>query len=250
MPEPSATTKGKVLQYIGPTGNGYNQGWFYIGVERPANPPDDPGAYLWNALYTNSVDNVSYPVASSAVYNALSTKQDVIQVTTMPTASQDLEGKILQYVGANISNSYQKGWFYVCEINPFGGQYQWSSIISDKVGNYDSPVTSRAVYAVTSTLQKKITRSTQITIPTSAWNSTTKQQTITLYPTYSFKDANRNVIDITLGEEQDWADNGVMPVSTTTTTVDNVTYLKSITFECEDVPDTALTFRVTSMEVS
>lgn len=121
----------------------------------------------------------------------------------------------------------------------------------DASGNLvDSGIAAGNVATTTdlATKEAAILQTAALTLTTAGWSS--KQQTITLYPTYSFKDANRNVIDITLGEEQDWADSGVLPASTTTTTVSGVTYLESITFECEDVPSSALTFKVTSMEVS
>lgn len=53
--------------------------------------------------------------------------------------------------------------------------------------------------------------------------------------------ANRNVIDITLGENNIWDSCGVYPTAETA---------NGITFVCDTVPSTDLTFKVTSMEVT
>ena len=44
----------------------------------------------------------------------LSSKQDVMQFATMPTANADNLGKIVQYVGTSVANSYTNGYFYKC----------------------------------------------------------------------------------------------------------------------------------------
>ncbi len=230
MPTASSTLLGKIRQFVGTTTNDFTNGYFYKCVEGSTS-----GTYEWVAVDVLDLSN----------------KQDIIQVTTMPTASQDLEGKVLQYVGASISNSYQKGWFYICDINPFaGGAYTWSPIIVDDVNNYNSPVTSRAVYAVTSALQKKITRSAQITIATSAWNSTTKQCTIQISP--SVDDLGRSVIDIETGENSTWDDCGVYMLSYTIANYlsGSLPPITAVTFECDEVPSEDLHFYITSMEVN
>lgn len=251
-----------------------------------------------------SIGNNTYDIKDATARSDLANKQDIIQKTTLPTASSTEEGNIYQYVGAT-ENSLVNGFFYKCVDND--GTYEWvavdvqsggdesieltqaeynalsyaekhngktyyitdsSSSISDKAdkvtnatnGNFagldasgnltDSGIAAGNVATTTDLATKEavILQTAALTLTTAGWSG--KQQTITLYPTYSFKDANRNIIDITLGEEQNWADSGVLPASTTTTTVSGVTYLESITFECEDVPSSALTFKVTSMEVS
>jgi hypothetical protein len=254
MPTASQDLLGEIRQFVGTTTNDYMNGYFYKCVEGSTT-----GTYEWEAVNVQAGGsqvqadwNQSNSSAVDYIKNKpdLSTKQDVIQVTTMPTASQDLEGKVLQYVGANVSNSYQKGWFYICGFDPFSGEYEWISIIVDKVDNYGSPVTSRAVYAVTSALQKKITRSTQITIPTSAWNSTTKQCTIQISPTVY--DLGRSVIDIETGENSTWDDCGVYMLSYTGGNYlsGSLPPITAVTFECDEVPDEALHFYITSMEVN
>ena len=85
--------------------------------------------------------------------------------------------------------------------------------------------------------QAQITTSAVLTLTVAGWNSSTKQQTVT----FVHDTTKRNIIDITLVENADWDSCKVYPVSETTT---------GITFECDEIPETALTFRVTSMEVS
>jgi len=54
---------------------------------------------------------------------------ETIQYSTMPTASSDYVGKIVQYTGESVSNSYQNGYFY---IGVTDGEtiptYSWQSI--------------------------------------------------------------------------------------------------------------------------
>jgi hypothetical protein len=86
-------------------------------------------------------------------------------------------------------------------------------------------------------IDNKITTSPLLTLTAAGWDSTTKQQTVT----FAHDTSRRNVIDITIGENAAWDSAGVYAVSETD---------GGITFECSEIPETALTFRVTSMEVS
>ena len=73
-------------------------------------------------------DNIS--ISSS---NVISTPNSVGQVSTLPTASSDLLGKILQYVGTTDSN-YTNGYFYKCVSD--GGAtptYSWENIDTQDV---------------------------------------------------------------------------------------------------------------------
>lgn len=58
----------------------------------------------------------------------LSNKQDIIQYSTMPTASASNEGQIVQYIGTT-TNDYTNGYFYQCvsdgEETP---TYSWENI--------------------------------------------------------------------------------------------------------------------------
>ncbi|MBP3855443.1 MAG: hypothetical protein IK990_07535 [Ruminiclostridium sp.] len=82
-----------------------------------------------------------------------------------------------------------------------------------------------------------ITVSSLLTLTAAGWDSTTLRQTVT----FAHDTSRRNVIDITIGENAAWDAAGVYAVSETAA---------GITFECSEIPETALTFRVTSMEVS
>lgn len=81
-----------------------------------------------------------------------------------------------------------------------------------------------------------ITESELLTLSVNGWDSNTKQQTVSI----ELDTAKRNVIDITIGEIEDWNSLGVYPISETST---------GITFGANTIPDKALTFKVCSMEV-
>lgn len=82
-----------------------------------------------------------------------------------------------------------------------------------------------------------ITVSALQTLSVAGWDASTKQQTVAIA-----LDANkRNVIDITIGENEVWDSCGVYPIAETAT---------GITFEAVEIPDQALTFKVCSMEVN
>lgn len=86
-------------------------------------------------------------------------------------------------------------------------------------------------------IDSMITTSPLLTLTAAGWDSTTLQQTVT----FAHDTTKRNVIDITIGEMTTWGECSVRAVSETAT---------GITFECDTVPETALTFKVTSMEVN
>lgn len=81
----------------------------------------------------------------------------------------------------------------------------------------------------------KITVSQVYTLSAAGWSNKTQTVAIQLDTT------KRNVIDITLGENSLWDSCGVYPTAETAT---------GITFACDIVPSSDLTFKVTSMEVS
>lgn len=82
-----------------------------------------------------------------------------------------------------------------------------------------------------------ITESNLLTLTVANWDASTKQQTVSV----ALDTSKRNVIDITLGENQAWDSFGVYPISESSA---------GITFEAEEIPDQPLTFKVCSMEVS
>lgn len=88
-----------------------------------------------------------------------------------------------------------------------------------------------------SQIASPITVSDTLTLTTTGWDSVTMQQTVS----YSHNTTKRNVIDITPSELPIWGECQVYAVSETDS---------SITFLCSSIPSYALTFKVTSMEVS
>ena len=79
--------------------------------------------------------NVEQYVTEEELAEGLATKNDVFQYETMPTASADLVGTIVQYVGTTTSN-YTNGYFYRCvsdgAITP---TYSWEEVISGGGGS-------------------------------------------------------------------------------------------------------------------
>lgn len=69
--------------------------------------------------------------------NRLNTKQNIIQKTTLPTASATEEGNIYQYTGAT-TGIYTNGYFYKCINN--GGTYSWEAISVQSGGGGGSSV--------------------------------------------------------------------------------------------------------------
>lgn len=124
MPTASADLVGKIVQYTGEDapGLGYdliNGHWYKCESWGTG--------YIWTDLYTDSISNSSKPVVSSAVSSALQTKQNIIQVAEMPTASSTRVGDILQYIGTTTA-SYTNGYFYKCVPGSTSGTYEWTRI--------------------------------------------------------------------------------------------------------------------------
>lgn len=70
----------------------------------------------------------SYGDAESVLANyANKIKNIIVQVSTMPTASSELLGKIYQYVGTTIT-SYTNGYFYRCVEGSILGTYEWQAV--------------------------------------------------------------------------------------------------------------------------
>lgn len=82
-----------------------------------------------------------------------------------------------------------------------------------------------------------ISLSSLLTLTVAGWDASTKQQTVAI----NLDTSKRNVIDITLGQNEVWDECGVYPIAETAT---------GITFEAVEIPQQALTFKVCSMEVS
>ena len=96
MPPASPTYVGTVYQYIGSTGGGYTSNYFYKCI-------NDGGTYKW----------VNIKVQEG---------EDIFRYTTMPPATSDINGRIIQYIGVT-DTDYTNGYFYQC-VND-GGIYKW-----------------------------------------------------------------------------------------------------------------------------
>ena len=73
----------------------------------------------------NFLDLMGLSHLKDKITSLLSKKQDIMQATTMPTASASNSGAIIQYTGATTA-SYTNGYFYKCVEN--SGSYAWQSI--------------------------------------------------------------------------------------------------------------------------
>lgn len=91
----------------------------------------------WNAKYDKPSSGIPSTDLSSAVQTSLgkantaiqdvSDKQDVIQYSTMPTASASNLGKIIQFTGTTTS-TYTNGYFYKCTSSGSPATYSWTNI--------------------------------------------------------------------------------------------------------------------------
>ena len=128
MPTASSTNLGFVYQYTGATGT-YTQNMFYRCIY-----DDTLGEYRWEEVIfhaTVTVDSAisgtsTNPVQNKVIKEALDTKQDIMQYSTMPSAQDNL-GKIVQYIGTNTAN-YTNGYFYKAIYNSESDVYLWTVI--------------------------------------------------------------------------------------------------------------------------
>lgn len=128
MPTASASNLGFVYQYTGVTGT-YTQNMFYRCIY-----DDTLGEYRWEEVIfhaTVTVDSAisgtsTNPVQNKVIKEALDTKQDIMQYSTMPSAQDNL-GKIVQYTGTNTAN-YTNGYFYKAIYDSESDVYLWTVI--------------------------------------------------------------------------------------------------------------------------
>ena len=99
MPVASAEYAGKVFQYIGVTDVNYTHNYFYECIEDSSVTPH---TYSWENTKVQPGDKFQY--------------------TTMPTASADLAGTVLQYTGATNTNFKHNYWY---ECTNASGTYKW-----------------------------------------------------------------------------------------------------------------------------
>lgn len=75
-------------------------------------------------LSTNDYTNADKAIVDG-IDAELAKKQDIIQVSSMPSPTEDYEGKILQYVGTP-TGSYMNGHFYICVESTYAlGEFLW-----------------------------------------------------------------------------------------------------------------------------
>lgn len=105
-----------------------------VNVQANWNETDtDSDAYIQNKPtipdeLSDLTDDSTHRLVTDTEKSTWNGKQDIIQYSTMPVASEELEGKIVQYVGDSTLN-YTNGYFYICET--VGGEYityQWTNI--------------------------------------------------------------------------------------------------------------------------
>ena len=70
-----------------------------------------------------NINSTDYDIADAKARTDISKKQDIIQVSTMPTASAANLGKIVQWVGGG--STHTDGYFYKCVDNGLGN-YSWA----------------------------------------------------------------------------------------------------------------------------
>ena len=142
LPTASADELGKIYQYIGTTSGSIVHNYFYECVSDGEVTP----TYSWQQVNvqpssgtaaTTSFDNTTSELQATNVQDAIdevdatvdeleTNKQDVIQVTTLPTASATELGKVYQYLGADDAiNNLTHGYFYECTYDGLTASYGW-----------------------------------------------------------------------------------------------------------------------------
>ena len=120
IPTPSASNVGTIIQYIGTTTSNYNSGFFY-----QCQLNSDTSNYEWinievqPASGSTGVSSVNGEVGAVV----LDAKKIGLQVETMPTATVDNLGDIVQYVGTTTLD-YTNGRFYKCVYDGVS-TYSW-----------------------------------------------------------------------------------------------------------------------------
>lgn len=84
-----------------------------------------------------NINSTDYDIADAQARADILNKQDIMQVDTMPTASADNLGKIIQWIGGG--NTYTDGYFYQCvsdgEPTP---TYSWAQIDVQPAGSSET----------------------------------------------------------------------------------------------------------------
>ena len=132
MPSPSASNEGQILKYIGTTTSNYTNGYFYECI-------NDGGAYKWvEKLVQDSYTKIQIGDLSALPDNTKNVVQNIVDINdkiddkenifrynVIPTASVDISGTIVQYLGTT-NTTYTNGYYYQCIESPVGsGTYIW-----------------------------------------------------------------------------------------------------------------------------
>lgn len=128
MPAASADMLGTIVQYIGADSQAYKGGYWYKCVSDGEVTP----TYSWQLIkYSADVDMALNPASNNPVANSVLTPalaEKLTQLDTLPAASADLVGEIVQYTGGTAGN-LNHGWFYQCvsdgEPTP---TYSWQNV--------------------------------------------------------------------------------------------------------------------------
>ena len=237
-----------VLNMGGLTWNKADNGRMYsypiTGIKRPADRNTLPN--IVNPIYMPDTDNnvgsltTDKTIAIGNDYRVYVYDTDYTDATAFKTA---MSGVKLVYERETPTTEQ----FTASENNSFAGLQTYSPQTAIAINDnpefeleaYAGTTNGKAVAeldkALNNKIDDKITVSTTLTLAANGWSNNT--QTVT----FAHDTTKRNVIDITPSEVPAWAAAGVYASAETST---------GITFTCATVPETALTFKVTSMEVS
>lgn len=97
--------------------DGTTSGWELIG-----STSIDLSGYVTTSALNTALADYTTTTALTALLNA---KQDTVQFSTVPTASADYIGRVVQYVGTTNAN-YTNGYFYKCVED--SDSYSWDAI--------------------------------------------------------------------------------------------------------------------------
>lgn len=102
-------------------------------IKNGYNTSTDSNGYLYaqNRTYSQYQTDSVYGFISKGTLEAVITGKNLkaIQYDTMPTASADNLGDIVQYIGASVANSYTNGYFYKCVSDGASTPtYSWENI--------------------------------------------------------------------------------------------------------------------------
>lgn len=256
LPTANSENAGKIYQYIGTTSNGLTNGLFYKCIEDPNNV----GNYIWQTWTVQDLSDIydiinemipefdaqyAWLLGSLVRYNG-----KIYKCTTShygPWNSSHFSGTSLSLLSANIEAKFHT----LFNTTAFTFDTSASYLVGQYVYNYgalykcttahtgawdDSHFTQTTIGDELKSLFNTIVMSSTLTLTVADWDSTTKQQTVST----TIDTTKRNVIDIPVQGIPTWGQYKVRAISESAS---------GVTFQCETIPSSALTFNITSMEV-